>query len=55
MVDPKEYRTVARLLREEAAQSGVPSAQVVKLVHLAEYFETLAADPCAEIPLERCA
>lgn len=44
----EHYRNVARLLREEAARPGVPKDQVAKAVSLAEYFETLAGDPCTE-------
>ena len=46
--DPDKYRTVARSLRELAAQAGLPPEQAAKADSLAAYFEQLAADPSSK-------
>jgi hypothetical protein len=48
MFDSDHYKNIARLLREEAARSGVPEHQAAKTISLGAYFETLAVDPYSE-------
>jgi hypothetical protein len=55
MADPESFKVIARLLREEATRSEVSSEWAAKAKSLAEYFETLAVDPCTEIADQRFA
>jgi hypothetical protein len=51
--EAEKYRTVAQLLREQAARPELPPEQAAKASSLADYFEALADDPTCEVPLER--
>jgi hypothetical protein len=45
------YLNVAKILRQQASIRGSSPERVVRAIKLAEYFERLAADPCADIPM----
>ena len=45
MADPDSFKVIARLLREEASRPEVSREQSAKAKKLADYFETLVADP----------
>jgi hypothetical protein len=49
MEDLYQFKVTAHLLREGASRPNVSKEQAAKVKSLAEYFETLAADPCTVI------
>jgi hypothetical protein len=53
MIGPDDYKSIARLLREEAAQPSTSWKRSVRAIGLAKHFEVLATDPSAEFPMER--
>ena len=55
MEDPNRFKAIARLLHEEACRPEVSPEHTVKAKRLAEYFDTLSVDPCAEITDKRYA
>jgi hypothetical protein len=52
-MEPENFMAVAQMLRKEAARSDLPPEQVTKAIDLAEYFEKIATNPCAEIPIAK--
>jgi hypothetical protein len=46
MDDRYHFKVTARLLREGAFRPNVSKEQAAKARSLADYFDTLAADPC---------
>jgi hypothetical protein len=52
MIGPRDYKSIAKLLREVADRPTTSLERIARALRLAKHFEVLAADPNAEVPMK---